>query len=128
MGHGNQGEWAKKEECWKEVVQACARIDLALEDYSISAASVEEGRRSNLEASLNAAANDLHIDVLDLAIDGYWAKLLRWPKLRENTTELNRRLITRASRVETAFLITRHSDLRKLYEIKNKCEDDGFNY
>lgn len=64
--------------------------------------------------------------VLDLTTGGYWAALLKWPQSANLLLPAERNLVIKASTVQGFMKINIEKEWRKLMEIKQLCEEEGF--
>ena len=64
--------------------------------------------------------------VLDLTSGGYWTALLKWPKTTDLLLPAERNLVIKASTIQGFMKINIEKDWRKLLEIKQLCEEEGF--
>jgi hypothetical protein len=123
-GTTNVGEWCKKEACWTAVQRLGLRV--AVDQWSVSK---EEFGRVKADSKKQGQQDDgiaVQKAVLGLVRDGYWAALAGWGKAPAMLTEPERALLSRASTTAGFLRINTERDWRKLLEIKQRCEDEGF--
>ena len=66
--------------------------------------------------------------VLEFATNGYWASLYTWEKLPEIVVEPDRRLVGRVATVQGCLRVATEKEWRRLLEISENCEDEGFRH
>jgi len=69
---------------------------------------------------------ELQKKILDLTSGGYWTALLKWPKSTDLLLPDERNLVKKASTIRGFMKINIEKNWRKLLEIKQKCEEEGF--
>ena len=127
-GSTNVGEWAKKEACWQKVSRIPLRLGSAVEEWTID---LDEAKGERARARRNGAQDDgiaLQTDVFDLSRQGYWAALHCWETLHDHVFGPDLRLLSKASTQQGCTKIALDRDWRKLMEIKQRCEDEGFRF
>jgi len=127
-GSTNVGEWAKKEACWTKI----AKLELELGE-SADAWSTEqhEAKQRQSEARRQGSQDDaisLQKQVVELAKSGYWKALYEWEHMDDQVLGPERNLLLRAATLQGAVRITFNKDLKKLLEIKKRCEDESFRH
>lgn len=125
-GSSNVGEWAKKEACWKRISELELAVDDVLERWTVD---VGEGRARARVARQQGVQDDgigRQAEVVRLAGNGYWQALNNWARLAVHVVGPERTLLQKASTLKGATRISLDRDLRKLLEIKKRCEDEGF--
>lgn len=126
QGMTNVGEWTKKEFCWEKIRQLYVPCTQQLEQWSVS---TEEFKKTKIDGKKLGVLDDgisLQKAVLDLTTAGYWLSLLKWPQVAEIVTPVERNLIIKASTLQSFMKINIEKDWRKLIEIKQLCEEEGF--
>lgn len=126
QGMTNVGEWTKKESCWEKIRQLYVPCTQQLEQWSVS---TEEFKKTKADGKKLGVLDDgisLQKAVLDLTSKGYWLSLLKWPQLSDIVTPVERNLIIKASTLQGFMKINIEKDWRKLMEIKQLCEEEGF--
>jgi len=125
-GMTNVGEWSKKEQCWEKVKELSVPCSAALSKWSVSK---DEHRKAKADGRKQGMQDDgiaIQKAVLDLTMAGYWQALLKWPKLTTLILPEERTLLVRASTTQGFMKVNIERDWRKLLEIKELCEDEGF--
>jgi hypothetical protein len=126
QGMTNVGEWTKKESCWEKIRQLYVPCTQQLEQWSVS---TEEFKKTKADGKKLGVLDDgisLQKAVLDLTSKGYWLSLLKWPQLLDIVSPVERNLIIKASTLQGFMKINIEKDWRKLMEIKQLCEEEGF--
>lgn len=126
QGMTNVGEWSKKEACWEEIRQLSVSCIENLRQWTVSK---EDYRKAKSEGKKQGMQDDgiaLQKTVLDLTASGYWQALLNWPKLTNLIVPAERNLLIRASTIQGFMKVNIEKDWRKLLEIREMCEDEGF--
>lgn len=128
QGTTNVGEWSKKEDCWKKIMQISIRCTEQLAEWCISK---EDYKRFKADGKKLGEQDDgiaVQKAVLDLTSKGYWAALLKWPAIDKLLLPEEKKLVIKASTVHGFMKINIEKDWRKLLQIKHRCEDEGFRY
>jgi hypothetical protein len=126
QGMTNVGEWSKKETCWEKIRQHSAPCTQQLEQWIVSK---EEFKKTKVEGKKLGMQDDgitLQKTVLDLTSSGYWTALLKWPQTTDLLPPAERTLVTKASTLQGFMKINIEKDWRKLLDIKQLCEEEGF--
>ena len=126
QGMTNVGEWSKKESCWEKVRQLSVPCTGRLEQWAVTK---DEFKRAKAEGKKQGIQDDgiaLQKAVLDLTTSGYWTALLKWPKFLELLPVAERNLVMKASTPVGFMKIGLEKDWRKLLELRQLCEDEGF--
>lgn len=126
QGMTNVGEWSKKESCWEKVRQLSVPCTGRLEQWAVTK---DEFKRAKAEGKKQGIQDDgiaLQKAVLDLTTSGYWTALLKWPKFLELFPVAERNLVMKASTPVGFMKIGLEKDWRKLLELRQLCEDEGF--
>lgn len=126
QGMTNVGEWSKKESCWEKVRQLSVTCAGRLEQWAVTK---DEFKKAKAEGKKQGVQDDgiaLQKAVLDLTTSGYWTALLKWPKFLELLPVAERNLVMKASTPVGFMKIGLEKDWRKLLELRQLCEDEGF--
>lgn len=123
-GMTNVGEWAKKEACWDKVRQISVSADL--DQWMVSKDDFRQVKSEGRKQGLQDDGISIQKTVFDLAASGYWIALLKWPKSALLIPMPERNLLIKASTVPGFLKINTEKEWRKLLEIKQSCEDEGF--
>lgn len=125
-GTTNVGEWTKKEQCWERVKEIHISISHLLNAQAIDRESYQ---RSRTAARKQGAADDeiaLQTHLYEQVRSGYWSSLLKWPDLNMHVTSEDLKLIRNAS-TERGFLRIQSKLMwKRLQEIGQHCESEGF--
>lgn len=125
-GSSNVGEWAKKEACWKRVSELELELGDVLEGWSIGK---DEDRSRGRDARQQGAQDDeiaRQAEVVRLAERGYWRTLNEWDQLGRYAFGPEIALLQKASTIGGATRIAQDKDIKKLLNIKRRCEEEGF--
>lgn len=125
-GSSNVGEWAKKDPCWKRVSELELELGDTLDGWSVDR---EEDRIRSRDAQQRGSQDDeiaRMTEIVRLAERGYWRALDEWSLLARHVFGPERTLVKRASTAGGVTRIATDKDLKKLLEIKKRCEDEGF--
>lgn len=126
VGSPNVGEWSKKEECWEKVRSINFRLDTTALNWSIGR---EESRTEARHARQQGAQDDgisLQQQIWRKSESGYWQALLEWPKVGEHVFGPELELLKKAASPQTAVRLAVEKDWRRLREIADRCEGEGF--
>lgn len=125
-GSSNVGEWAKKEVCWKRISELTPDLGDAVERWSVDK---EEDRARGRDDRQQGAQDDgiaRQAEIVRLAKIGYWQAMNKWDQLERHVFGTERTLVQRASTIIGVTRITMDRDIRKLLDIKDRCEGEGF--
>lgn len=128
QGMTNVGEWSKKEDCWKKIIQISIRCTEQLAEWCISK---EDYKRLKADGKKLGEQDDgiaVQKAVLDLTSKGYWSALLKWHAIDKLLLPEEKKLVIKASTVHGFMKINIEKDWRKLLQIKHRCEDEGFRH
>jgi len=128
LGEKNVGEWCKKEQCWKQVAALDVSPVSSVRGITISK---EEHRSQKLEGKKQGVVDDgisVQQKVLDLTSSGYWKALLAWPSCTSFFPLSDRSLIQKASTPQSFVKIGLEKDWKKLLQLKEAAEDEGFRH
>lgn len=126
QGMTNVGEWSKKEACWERVNKIFVPYVLQLEQWTVSKEEYKKAKTDSKKLGMQDDGIALQKEVLALTSSGYWLALLKWSKLADLLTPVDRNLVIKASTLQGFTKINIEKDWRKLLEIKLICEDEGF--
>lgn len=125
-GMTNVGEWTKKEACW-DSIKKLSPIDTArLDAWVVSKIEYREKKSAGKRQAQQDDGISLQMQIIDLTQKGYWKSLLTWSNLSSHTTPNEQGLITKASTSQGVLRVSLEKDWRKLMEIKERCESEGF--
>jgi hypothetical protein len=128
LGEKNVGEWCKKELCWKQV----AALDVSpVSSTSGITISKEDHRSQKVEGKKQGIVDDgisVQQKILNLTISGYWKALLAWPSCAILFPVPDRSLIQKASTPQSFVKIGLEKDWKKLLQLKEAAEDEGFRH
>lgn len=128
MGTTNVGEWTKKEDCWSKVKEIKTENHEVIAKFLINK---EDSRSLEIEKRKQALEDDnisLQAMALSLTQSKYWASLLMWNKLDSLISSDERKLLFKASSLNGFKSITRQRDWARLFNIRSRCENEGFKY
>jgi len=125
-GTTNVGEWCKKQECWNKIQKLTHQLPDKLHQWLIGKAEFNaekaEGRKQGKQDDGIAVQGT----VLALVTSGYWESLLHWRRGDEFLTDTDRALLIKASTIEGFMKINTEKAWKKLLEIRDRCEDEGY--
>lgn len=127
-GMTNVGEWCKKDACWEKV---SSLLVLQLDAINAWLIGKEEFSQNRTEGRKQGKQDDgivLQKQVLDLVISGYWQALLDWHRFENTVSPVDRSLVSRAATVNGFIKVNTEKDWKRLIEIRNRCEDEGFRH
>ncbi|MDO8775114.1 MAG: AIPR family protein [Burkholderiaceae bacterium] len=125
-GMTNVGEWSKKDACWEVIKHLAVPSAKQVEQWTVSK---EEFKKTKAEGRKLGKQDDgisLQKKVLDLTTNGYWLALLKWPKATGLLAPAERSLVIKASTIQGFMKVNLEKDWRKLLDIQQQCEDEGF--
>jgi len=125
-GTTNVGEWAKKEDCWKQMKSLPLPSTASLDGYLMEKSEGKTRAKDDRKQGQCDDAISLQTEVLTLTQSHFWSILSLWKRLPDFTIPSERELITKASTVAGFSKITRGRDWKKLLELKDRCEIEGF--
>lgn len=126
QGMTNVGEWSKKEACWEKIRQISVSCTDQIEQWIVSKEDFKKVKADGKKLGMQDDGIGLQKTVLDLTMGGYWAALLKWPQTANLLLPAERNLVLKASTVQGFMKINIEKEWRKLMEIKQLCEDEGF--
>lgn len=126
QGMTNVGEWTKKEDCWKVVRELAVPFTRQLDRWTVSKDDFKKAKEEGKKQGMQDDGIELQKTVLDLTSSGYWLALLKWPKVKELLLPADRNLVIKASSLQGFMKINIEKDWRRLLEIRQLCEDEGF--
>jgi hypothetical protein len=126
QGMTNVGEWSKKEACWETIRQISVSCTQQIEQWIVSREDFRKTKADGKKLGMQDDGIGLQKAVLDLTTGGYWAALLKWPRTVNLLPPSERNLVIKASTIQGFMKINIEKDWRKLLEIKELCEEEGF--
>lgn len=126
QGMTNVGEWSKKEACWEKIRQISVSCTDQIEQWIVSKEDFKKAKADGKKLGMQDDGIGLQKTVLDLTTGGYWAALLNWPQTSSLLLPAERNLVIKASTIQGFMKINIEKDWRKLMEIKQLCEEEGF--
>ncbi len=122
----NVTEWAKKEECWKELVQN-VNLDLSpyLDDYLISQVETEEKNKKASKKIREVERINNQIQVVELG-DSFWKKVLDYGERNKTLTSKDHSLIKIASQMTSTGRIPSESQSKLILGILENIKMEGF--
>lgn len=127
-GSSNVGEWAKKEACWQRVSEIPFRLDSNALDWSISREDAKSERKDGRRRGQQDDGISLQRLVVEKASNGYWQALGAWPSVGDHVFGPDVSLLHRASTASGVLKIVSERDWRKLKELSERCELEGFRH
>ncbi len=127
-GGTNFGEWAKKEACWQQCLKQVGSIPPSVRQWRLEREDVGLVRKTERKTGKIDDGIACQKRVLELAANGYWAALYGWDQLSGIATEPDRRLLSRVTTVQGCMRVAIEKDWRKLLEIAEECESEGFRH
>jgi hypothetical protein len=125
-GMTNVGEWAKKEPCWEKVNRLSVACPGKLLQWKISKDDFRKAKYEGKKQGMQDDGISMQKTILDLVTSGYWLALLKWPNSVTMIPASERNLLIKASTVSGFMKINTEKEWRKLLEIRQKCEEEGF--
>lgn len=126
QGMTNVGEWSKKEACWEKIKQISVPCTQQIEQWIVSKEEFKKAKADGKKLGMQDDGISLQKTVLDLTSCGYWTELLKWPKTTDLLLPAERNLVIKASTLQGFMKINTEKDWRKLLEIRQLCEEEGF--
>ena len=126
QGMTNVGEWSKKEVCWEKIKQLSVPCTRQIDQWIVSKDEFKKAKAEGKKLGMQDDGINLQKTVLGLTSSGYWTALLRWPKTTDLLPPAERNLVIKASTIQGFMKINIEKDWRKLLDIKQLCEDEGF--
>lgn len=128
VGSPNVGEWSKKEACW-EVAQAIKfQLDKTALEWSID----KEERKSEAKHARQQRTQDdgisLQQQIWSKSESGYWQALLEWENVGEHVFGPELELLRKAASPMTAARLATEREWRRLRDISEGCEGEGFRH
>ena len=126
-GEKNVGEWCKKDQCWKAVMD----LDVELPGLDEITISEDESRAQKSEGKKLGIMDDgitLQKTVVELSSSGYWDALHRWNQNRQLFTPHEQSLLSKARTITGVLRISLEKDLKQLIKIREHAEDEGFRH
>ncbi len=128
QGSSNVGEWAKKEACWHHVAEMPFRLDSSALDWSIDREEVKIERKDAKRRGLQDDGISLQQSIVERSSSGYWQALASWERLGEYVFGADVSLLQRATTPQSVLRIVSERDWKKLKEISELCELEGFRH
>jgi hypothetical protein len=126
QGMTNVGEWSKKETCWEKVRQLSVPCIQQIDQWIVSKDEFNRVKADGKKLGMQDDGIGLQKTVLALTTNGYWTALLKWPNATTLLLPTERNLVTKASTTQGFMRINIEKDWRKLLEIRQRCEGEGF--
>jgi hypothetical protein len=126
QGMTNNGEWAKKEACWEKIKQHTVPSTQQIEGWVVSKREFKKEKADGKKLGMQDDGISLQKKILDLTTGGYWTALLKWPRTTTLLPPAERNLVIKASTLQGFMKINIEKDWRKLIEVKQRCEGEGF--
>jgi len=126
QGMTNVGEWTKKEACCERIKQLSVPCTQQIDQWLVSKDEFKKAKADGKKLGMQDDGIELQKKILDLTSGGYWTALLKWPKSTDLLLPDERNLVKKASTIRGFMKINIEKNWRKLLEIKQKCEEEGF--
>lgn len=126
QGMTNVGEWSKKEACWEKIRQLSVPCTQQIGQWTVSKEEFKKAKADGKKLGMQDDGIGIQKAVFDLTSGGYWTALLKWPKTTDLLLPAERNLVIKASTIQGFMKINIEKDWRKLLEIKQLCEEEGF--
>ena len=126
QGMTNVGEWSKKEACWEKIRQLSVPCTQQIEEWIVSKEEFKKVKADGKKLGMQDDGISLQKTILDLTSGGYWTALLKWPQTTNLLLPAERNLVIKASTLQGFMKINIEKDWRKLLEIRQLCEEEGF--
>lgn len=126
QGMTNVGEWSKKEPCWEKIRQTSVPCTQQIDQWIVSKEEHKKAKADGKKLGMQDDGIGLQKTVLDLTNGGYWTALLKWPQTTNLLLPAERNLVIKASTIQGFMKINIEKDWRKLLEIRQRCEVEGF--
>ncbi|WP_057665304.1 AIPR family protein [Stenotrophomonas koreensis] len=127
-GSSNVGEWAKKELCWGKLSAIPFRLDTTAIEWSIEKNEHKSKARDARQQGIQDDGISLQQQILMKAENGYWQALLEWRSIEIHVFGPDLDLLRRASSPGTAVRLATGRDWKRLREISDRCEAEGFRH
>ena len=126
LGITNVGEWTKKEACWEQVKSKRISITHLLDNLSMSKDEFLETKREARKQGVEDDGISLQTSLYQQVLAGYWKLLSQWNQLEQYATPEEIKLIRNAS-TERGFLkINSKIVWKRLADLKDRIESEGF--
>ena len=127
-GMTNVGEWCKKDACWEKVSTHLILQLTAIDAWLIGKEEFSQNRTEGRKQGKQDDGIVLQKQVLDLVIRGYWQSLMNWQRFESTVSPVDRSLVSRAASISGFTKVNTEKDWKRLIEIRNRCEEEGFRY
>jgi hypothetical protein len=128
VGSPNVGEWSKKEECWEKVKAINFRLDASALEWSIDK---DESKSEVRQARQQGGQDDgisLQQQIWSKSQNGYWQALLEWDKVGEYVFGPELELLRKAASPLTVARLATERDWKRLRDIGERCDGEGFRH
>lgn len=127
-GSSNVGEWAKKEACWDLMSKHSLALDADALEWSVDRETASTVEREKTRQGVADDAISVQKLVVQKAVGGYWSALADWKGLHLHVFGPEVALVRRASSPNSVVRIASEREWRKLLEIAERCELEGFRH
>ncbi|MBB6599608.1 AIPR family protein [Luteimonas sp. MC1825] len=127
-GSSNVGEWAKKEACWEKVAAISFSLDKTAIEWSIDKEEHKSEARGAKQQGVQDDGISLQQQILGKSVNGYWQALLKWGSVNDYVFGPELELVRRAASPTTAVRLATDRDWKRLREIGERCEAEGFRH
>jgi hypothetical protein len=126
QGMTNVGEWSKREACWESIRKLDVPCTRQIDQWIVSKEDFKKAKADGKKLGVLDDGIGMQKAVFDLTSLGYWTQLMNWPQSTNLLEPSERSLVLRASTVQGLMKINNEKSWRKLLEIKQLCEQEGF--
>ena len=126
QGMTNVGEWTKKDACWDGVKQLSLPFAQKIEQWIVSKEAFKKLKTDGKKSGIQDDGIALQKMILDLTSAGYWTSLMNWSKTTDLLLPAEQNLVRKASTIQGFMKVNIEKDWRKLIEIMERCEEEGF--
>ena len=128
VGSANVGEWSKKEACWDKIKTINFQLDKTALEWSIDREQYQSERKQDRRQGAQDDGISLQQQIWSKSESGYWQALLAWDNIGEHVFGPEVDLLRKAASPVTAARLASERDWKRLREISERCEVEGFRH
>lgn len=125
-GTSNVGEWTKKETCWERVKEIRISVTHLLDSLSLSKDQFRDAKKEARKQGVEDDGISLQTSLYEFVVAGYWKQLSQWHKLEQYATPDEITLIRNASTERSFLKINSKIVWKRLSDLKDRLEKEGF--